>query len=147
MQRWLRRGRAAIAMGFTWAIAWGVVGLVPRWVFGFNADAPFPIVFGIFGFISGVMFSGLLALTEGRRTFDQMSIPRFAGWGALGGVALSLVFAKAASFDLRIAIAVIPTFALACAASAAGSLALARKAALRELPDGAPATERGHRFG
>lgn len=97
MRKWLRRIRGAIGMGFTWAAAWSAAGLVPRWVFGVNADAPFPLVFGVFGFIAGVTFSGLLVLAEGRRTFDQMSLPRFAGWGAMGGLLLSAVFAMAAS--------------------------------------------------
>ena len=39
MQKMLRRIRGAIGMGFTWAAAWSAVRLVPRWVFGFNADA------------------------------------------------------------------------------------------------------------
>lgn len=85
MGKWLRRIRGAIGMGFTWAAAWFAVGLVPRWVLGFNADAPFPLVFGVLGFIAGVTFSGLLMLTEGRRRFDQMTLSRFAAWGAMGG--------------------------------------------------------------
>jgi hypothetical protein len=42
MRKWLRRIRGAIGMGFTWAAAWFTAGLVPRWVFGVNADVPFP---------------------------------------------------------------------------------------------------------
>ena len=97
MRKWLRRARGAIGMGCTWAAAWFGAGLVPRWVFGFNADVPFPLVFGVVGFIAGVTFSGLVVLTEGRRRFDQISLPRFAGWGAMGGLLLSALFAKAAS--------------------------------------------------
>src|SRR5215475_5883767 len=72
MWNWLRRIRGAIGMGFTWAVAWSAVGFVPRWVLGINSDLPFPILFGGLGFIAGVTFSGVLALTEGRRRFDQM---------------------------------------------------------------------------
>jgi hypothetical protein len=122
-------------MGFTWAAAWSAAGLVPRWVFGFNADAPFPLVFGVFGFVAGVIFSALLALTEGRRTFDQMSLPRFAAWGAVGGLLLSALFALAASLGWGQVLAVAPTFALACAVCASGSLAVARRAVRRELPN------------
>jgi len=71
-------------MGFTWAAALFAVGLVPRWVFGVYTDVPIPLVFGVFGFIAGITFSGLLVLTEGRRRFAQMSLSRFAGWGAVG---------------------------------------------------------------
>ncbi|HEX6965343.1 MAG TPA: hypothetical protein VF166_06060 [Gemmatimonadaceae bacterium] len=136
MRKWLRRVRGAIGMGFTWAAAWSAAGLIPRWVFGFNADAPFPLVFGVLGFIAGGIFSALLALTEGRRSFDQMSLPRFAGWGAMGGLLLSALFATAASLDWGEVIAIAPTFALASAVCASGSLAVARRAERRELSDG-----------
>lgn len=134
MQNWLRRIRGAIGMGFAWAAAWGAAGLVPRWVFGLNTDAPFPIMFGVLGFVAGVAFSGVLMLTEGRRRFDEMSIPRFAAWGALGGLLLSAVFAKAASLGMGDMLAIVPTFALASAVCASGSLALARRAVNRALP-------------
>jgi hypothetical protein len=135
MRKWLRRIRGAVGMGFTWAAAWFAAGFVPRWVFGFNADVPFPLVFGVLGFIAGVTFSGLLVLTEGRRRFDQMSLPRFAGWGAMGGLLLSALFAKAASLGWGDVLAIAPTFALASAVCASGSLAVARRAVRRELPD------------
>lgn len=134
MRTWLRRIRGAIGMGFTWAAAWFAVGLVPRWVFGLNADVPFPLVFAVFGLIAGITFSGLIVLTEGRRTFDQMSLPRFAGWGAVGGLLLSALFARAASLGRGDVLALAPTLAIACAVCASGSLAVARRAATRELP-------------
>jgi hypothetical protein len=122
-------------MGLTWAAAWSVAGLVPRWLFGFNTDAPFPIIFGVLGFIAGVIFSGLLMLTEGRRGFDEMKISRFAAWGAVGGVLLAAIFTRAASLGWADALAITPTFAVASAICASGSLALARRAGMRELRD------------
>jgi hypothetical protein len=136
MRSWLRRVRGAIGMGLTWGAAWSFAGGIPRWVLGINTDAPFPIIFGVLGFIAGVTFSGVLALAERRRTFEQMSLPRFAGWGAVGGLLLSALFAKAASLEWGDVLAVAPTFALACGVCASGSLALARRAVRRELPDG-----------
>lgn len=135
MGRLGQRIRGAIGMGVTWAVAWSAAGLVPRWVLGFNPDAPFPIIFGVLGFVAGVTFSTLLVLTEGRRRFDQMSLPRFAGWGAVGGLLLAALFARAASLGLGDVLAIAPTFALASAACASGSLALARRAVRGELPD------------
>jgi hypothetical protein len=135
MGKWLRRIRGAIGIGITWAAAWGVVGMVPRWLFGFNTDAPFPIIFGVLGFIAGVIFSGLLMLTEGRRGFDELSLPRFAAWGAVGGVLLSAIFTRVASLGFGDVLAIVPTFAVASAICASGSLALARRAGMRELPD------------
>src|SRR5215475_7063492 len=98
MRKWLRRIRGAIGMGFIWAAAWFSVGFVPRWVLGIESDLPFPFLFGGLGFIAGVTFSGLLALTEGRREFHQMSLLRFAGWGAVGGLLLSALFVRGASY-------------------------------------------------
>jgi hypothetical protein len=141
MGKWLRRVRGAIGMGFTWAVAWSVAGLVPRWVLGFNPDVPFPLVFGVLGFIAGVTFSGLVVLTEGRRRFDQISLPRFAGWGAMGGLLLSALFAKAASLEWGDVLAIAPTFALASAVCASGSLAVARRALRQELPGTSGDTE------
>jgi hypothetical protein len=105
---------------------------------GSRPDAPFPIMFGAFGFVAGVIFSGVLSLVEGRRRFDQMSLPRFAAWGATGGVLLSATFVVAVSLTgdpafLKNLLVVGPVFALAGAASAAGSLALARRAQIGEL--------------
>ncbi len=135
MRKWLRHLRGTIGIGFTWALAWSAVGMVPRWVLGFNPDAPFPLIFGVLGFVAGVAFSGILVLTEGRRRFDQLSLPRFASWGAAGGLLLAALFARAASLGWGDALVIAPTFALASAACASGSLALARRAATRELPD------------
>ena len=59
MRKWLRRIRGAIGMGFTWGAAWSGAGFVLAVVTGFKADAPFPLVFGVLGFIAGVIFSGV----------------------------------------------------------------------------------------
>jgi hypothetical protein len=136
MRTWLRRTRGAIGIGFTWAAALSAVGSIPRWVFGVQTDAPIPLLFGAFGFIAGITFSAILVLTERRRRFEQMSLPRFAAWGAVGGLLLSAAWARAASLGWGEALVIAPSFALACAACASGSLALARRAARRELSDG-----------
>jgi hypothetical protein len=56
-----------------------------------------------------------------------MSLPRFAGWGALGGLLLSVIVNLVAGpgGDMLV---VAPVFALAGAISAMGTLALARRA-------------------
>lgn len=144
MKTWLRRIRGAIGMGVIWAAAWSGVGMILALGFllitGSRPDPPFPLLFGAFGFVAGVIFSGLLGVVEGRRRFDQMSLPRFAAWGAIGGLLLSATFVLAVSLAGDPAfiwnlVVVGPVFALAAAGSAAGSLALARKARDRELPE------------
>lgn len=134
MSKWLRRIRGAIGMGLIWGVAWSAAGIVVAAAFRFNADAPFPIVFGVLGFAAGVVFSAVLALTEGRRRFDQFSVRRFAGWGAVGGLLLAGAFSRMASLGVGDALMLLPTFALASAVCASGSLAVARYAANRALP-------------
>jgi hypothetical protein len=134
MRNWQRRVRGAIGIGITWAAAWSAVGALPRWVLGINADAPFPLIFGILGFFAGVTFSGLLVLTERRRGFEAVTLQRFAAWGAVGGAAMAAVFARAVSMSWGDLITIAPVFAVASAVCAAGSLALARRAETRSLP-------------
>ena len=135
MNRWLRRIRGAIGMGLTWAAAWFGAGMILLLVVGVGAaDVPFPLFFGLLGFLAGATFSGVVGIVEGRRRFDQMSLPRFAGWGALGGLLLSGIFVFAAGLGGEFLV-LGPVFALAGAASAAGTLALARRTEKRELPD------------
>jgi hypothetical protein len=136
-------------MGLTWALAWFGAGMVLLLIIGPDAaDVPFPLGFGLIGFFAGTVFSGVVAVIEGRRRFDQMSLPRFAGWGAVGGLLLSVgfvalvaLFAEGAVF-LRNLTFLAPIFAAAGAGSAAGSLALARRASEPALLDaGADMTE------
>lgn len=133
MQRWLRRIRAAIGVGLTWGAAWFGAGMVLLLIVGVGAaDVPFPLFFGLLGFLAGAAFSGILGLLAGRRTFDQMSLPRFALGGALGGIAIAAIVNVAAgpAQDLLMVGAV---FAAAGAVSAAGTLAIARRAEKRDL--------------
>ena len=140
MGKWLRRIRGATGMGLTWALAWFGAGMVLLLIIGPDAaDVPFPLGFGMLGFFAGATFSGVLTLVEGRRRFDQMSLPRFAGWGGAGGLLLSVLFvlavaaiAEGPGFLANLVI-LAPVFAIAGAGSAAGSLALARMAEDREL--------------
>jgi hypothetical protein len=136
MRTWLLRIRGAIGMGLTWGAAWAVAGFVLAVVTRFRADAPFPLVFGVLGFMAGMIFSVLLTLAEGGRKLEQLSLPRFAVWGAAGGLLLSALFARAASLGWGDVLAVAPTFAFASAVCASGSLAIARRAVRRDLPEG-----------
>ena len=70
-----------------------------------------------------------------------MSLPRFAVWGAVGGLLLAATFVLAVSLGgdpafLQNLLIVGPVFAVAAAGSAAGSLALARRAQDRALREG-----------
>lgn len=136
MKKWMRRIRGAIGMGLTWAVAWFAAGLILLLVVGLGAaDVPFPLFFALLGFLAGVTFSGVLGLVEGRRRFDQMSLPRFAAWGGVGGLLLSGIFVFATGLGGEAFLFLGPVFALSGAGCAAGSLALARMAEDRELLD------------
>src|SRR3954469_4905035 len=98
MKEWARRLRGALGMGLTWAIAWAIGGmsigvaslLFPGVLSGsfFTAfDAPLPAL-AVPGFFAGVFFSVVLGVAGRRRRFSELSLPRFAAWGALGGVLL-----------------------------------------------------------
>ena len=139
MKRWMRRIRGAIGMGLTWAFAWFSAGMALLLVVGFGAaDVPFPLGFGLLGFLAGVTFSGVLGIVDGRRRFDEMSLPRFAAWGGLGGLLFSGIFVVAAGLEANSFLLLGSVFGLAGAGCAAGSLALARMAedqALLETSD------------
>lgn len=146
MRTWVRRLRGALGMGFTWAVAWFTAGMALLLVVGPDAaDVPFPIGFGFLGFLAGASFSMVLGLLGNRQRFEEMSIPRFAGWGALGGLLMASAFVPLAGLAGNlVSFSVVGTvFALAGGASAAGTLALARKAPVsrsgrRQSPGAAP---------
>ena len=141
MKRWLRRIRGAVGMGLAWAAVWGGVGAlieVVTMVLGISsaiAVLELAAAFAIMGFIGGAAFSVVLGIAEGRRRFDEMSLSRFAGWGAVGGLLMmALVLAVSASaVTLPFVLVAGVVGALMGAGSAAGSLALARRADDRQL--------------
>ena len=136
MKNWLRRIRGALGMGFAWGIALGLLAGAVRWALGIYTDAPIPLLAGMFGFVSGIIFSIVLTLVAGRRTFDQLSLPKFAGWGAAGGLAFAAVWSRVMGFGTADVLLIVPTFTAAVAACASGTLVLARRAERRELPSG-----------
>ena len=101
--------------------------------------------FAAMGFVGGVALAAVLGMTEGRRRFDQMSLSRFAGWGALGGLLLSAFKNTIGYFLVDVLGSIgVPSFTVTTAisagivtllgaGSAAGSLALARRVDDREL--------------
>lgn len=133
-------------MGLTWAVVWFLAGFVLWLVVGPDrVDLPFPVGFPAFGFLAGTAFSGVLGFAERRRRFDEMSVWRFSSWGAAGSLLFYGTFVVIATLAgergaLQAVPLLGPVFALAGAGSAAGVLALARRAEDEELlEDGAQA--------
>lgn len=132
-------------MGLTWAAAWAVGGVLigvssvvlpflPWDAFFAIFDAPLPAL-AVPGFFGGAIFSLVLGIAARRRRFDDLSLARFGLWGAIGGLLLLAVpttliaLASGSLVQVGTAVAVLSApFALLGAASAAGTLAIARRA-------------------
>ncbi len=142
MKNWLRRLRGAFAMGLTWAVGWTFVGMLGV-VLTYAVFPDLPDIFDVWipvfaypGFLAGVGFSVVLRAVEGRRRFEELSLPRFAAFGAVGGLLVgTLVTALGFGHAPNAALATIMgATTLLGAASASGTLALARKGHDRALP-------------
>jgi hypothetical protein len=146
MKTWIQRIRGAAGMGLTWAVGWApvgaIVGALVHWVWGPSPIGLAAVValnsatFAVLGFIGGMSFATVLRIAEGRRRFDELSLPRFAAWGAAGGLLLGAAglatgfwgwyFGPQGAGMLLVALGL-------GSSSAAGSLALARGAEDAEL--------------
>lgn len=137
-----RRIRGAAGMGLTWGAAWGAAGGVVARVPGIESDLPFGLLFAPFGFVTGLVFFGILVAIEGRRSFDRMPYSLFAACGAVSGVLLALYVAALRGEALGREVLVFgPVLALAGAVCGAGSLAVARRSERATLPG--PSVGRG----
>jgi hypothetical protein len=143
VNNWLRRLRGALGMGLTWAFGGALVGglveAIANFVPPLNVVDMWIPVFAIPGFIGGMLFSVVLGIAGRNRRFDELSLPLFAAWGAIPGLLFGcLSFGIDAYYGtwwsaLRIALAV-GAPALLGAATATATLAIARRAAVLELP-------------
>jgi hypothetical protein len=124
-------------MGLTWAAGWLGAG-VALWVGLLAGGLPvelleFVVLFSTTGLVGGTIFAGALSLAEGKRRLRDLSMPRFAGLGALAGFGVSVVLATAVGGTLAGQLVYIGVLTTLGAGSAAGSLTLARKAEHAEL--------------
>lgn len=146
MKSWWRRVRGALGMGLTWAFGWAPMGAVLGSVLWLIQDPPLGIMrivtinataLGVLGFIGGTIFSTVLRLAAGSKRFDELTLPRFAALGAGGGLVLGALAVGVglwgASTVPVLGVAVAGAATLLGAGSAAGTLALARRADEAEL--------------
>ena len=150
MKKWLKRIRGAVGMGLTWGVAWFGASVI--FTLTFPGIGGVLSTFPVLGFIAGAAFSVVLGIAGRRLRFDEMSVPRFAGWGAVGGlltsgifVGISVgIFGVGSSSPLLPVMILVSLLTLLGAGSAAGSLALARRVDDRELlEDGADVADIG----
>jgi hypothetical protein len=145
MQKWLKRIRGAVVMGALWAVVWAPLGVLLGMIVDRDGamDEPWILVGALPGFIGGVVFSVVLAIAARRRRFHELSMPRFAGWGALAGVLVGALPLVLGTLNPRLPawlpFVFIAVMALLSAGSAAGSLALARLGEKRSPSDLEPA--------
>lgn len=141
MTQWLRRVRAAAGMGLIWAIGWAVVGgAVMEGIVDPHGKIldMWPQTLAIPGFLCGAIFSVVLGIAAAGRRFDELSLPRFGALGAGAGLLLGVLAAATGPASLPLwlrAAVVIAPLTILSAASATASLALARMAERRALPD------------
>ena len=147
MRQWRRRIRGAVGMGLIWAAGGaGVGGLIelldnvlPGGLAMASAVDMWPQTLAIPGFLGGAVFAVVLGIAGGRHRFDELSLPRFAAWGAVAGLLLGGLGMAAGAPAIFLGITT-----LGSALAASGSLALARMAeGRRVLAAGANVTEDG----
>lgn len=139
---WLRRIRGAVGMGLVWGAVWAAVGALKAVLVDPNGsmDALWvgPPV-GVFpGFVGGLIFSVVLAIAAAPRKLHELSVSRVGVWGAMVGFLLGFlplaINEPPNEFPVwLVAAVVIGSLSLMGAISAAGSLALARRAKRREV--------------
>ena len=149
MGKWLRRVRGALGLALTWAVGGALVGFGIELIhnvwpnpLGAMADI-WPAVLAYPAFFGGLAFSAILGIAGRRRRFDELSLPWFAAFGAVGGVLVSLLPGALVGLGLatpnvpwwEITAALIGPLTLGGAAAAAGTLALARMSEDRALLD------------
>ena len=155
MPSWLRRVRAAVLMGLTWAVVWAPVAVLIGMIVDPDGsmDEMWVAIGAYPGFLGGVVFSAVLGIAERRRRLGTLSLARVGAWGAVAGLLVgALPFAVGTSTsELPLWLlggVVVASITLLSGVSAAGSLALARRAERRALLDtGADAAGVAHAGG
>jgi hypothetical protein len=123
-------------MGITWAVLWALIFFLIGTIIGVvdpdsidPGEEPHRIagIGAIFGFISGLFFSALLATGDRHKKIRDLSMGRAALWGLLGTAAFPLLTPVDNSMAL--------IFGPIGAALAAGMVAVAKKGVKEEGAD------------
>ncbi len=119
----------AAGVGVVASLVAGLVWLLPG-IDGGREMIRLVIASSIWAFPIGVAFSGFLAITARGRSFDKLSLPRFAALGAGVGLLFFGLLATNAwqAWSVKTAIANATIFVLLGGGSATATLMLARRA-------------------
>lgn len=147
IERWLRRLRGIFGIGTLWGAAGVVVGSVTSVLMNvvnglpaFGTLLELGLGAGGLGFVLGSTFASYLALLERRRTVDDLTPLRAAGWGLLAGGTVSLLvglfFLSGLPLGIQFSVAYrllvlasgVGAYSALTACLAAGTVALARSA-------------------
>jgi hypothetical protein len=90
----IRRLRAILVIALIWAGAWLPVGALLIATHILDTDRPFLglAIWTAWGGVSGAAFALVLAVSERRASFSQLSLARFMTWGAVGGLILPVAW-------------------------------------------------------
>jgi len=102
MKNWMNGIRGAVMMIALWTVGWGLGfgGIMELIDPDRKLQDVWPTLLAIPGFIGGVVFSITLAFAERGRSFDEISLARFAVWGVLTGLFLGLLTIPAEAGDV-----------------------------------------------
>ena len=93
MKKWMSGIRGSILMVVLWVIGWGLGfgGIMELVDPDGKIQDVWPTLLAIPGFIGGIVFSLLLAIRGVVRSYDEVSLLRFALCGAITGVVLGVL--------------------------------------------------------
>ncbi|HVF46419.1 MAG TPA: hypothetical protein VNA17_02525 [Pyrinomonadaceae bacterium] len=94
MKKWMSGVHGTVLMIVLWVLGWGLGfgGIMEAFV---DPDGKIQDVWltllAVPGFIGGLLFSGLLWFSEGRRSFNEVSLSRVSLWGIVTGLVIGLL--------------------------------------------------------
>ena len=93
MKQWMYGIRGAMLVVALWVIGWGLGfgGIMELVDPDGKVQDIWPFVLAVPGLIGGVLFAAMLLFGEGGRSLDEVSLGRFALWGAATGVIIGLL--------------------------------------------------------
>lgn len=125
----MRRLKGALGMSATWGIGGALLGGALQFMTALGAAASvawIPLL-GLTGAISGFAFSMVLAVAGRNRSFSELSLSRFAAWGAVGGAMVAVPALVLFPVETVVGyVSVLGISAIGSSLAATGTLALAR---------------------